>query len=221
MAGTDLSGRLTWGRGPRLALALVAGITAIGTLGYMVIEGWSVWDAFYMTIISVTTVGYGYPRPLSRAGEIWTTLVLLAGVSALFYTASLVMALMVEGGLYRRIEARRFTRMLDTLTDHYIICGYGRIGSIIADEFRKQRIPYVVVDRDPERVHQVMELGGMAVQADASREDVLLKVGVERARGLIAAVGTDAENVYTVLTARVLRTDLFIIARVEMPDAEA
>jgi voltage-gated potassium channel len=221
VADSDLSGRLTWGRGPRLALTLVAGITAVGTVGYMVIEGWSAWDAFYMTIISVTTVGYGYPRQLTRGGEIWTTLVLLAGVSALFYTASLVMALMVEGGLYRRIEARRFTRMLETLTDHYIICGYGRIGSIIAEEFRKQNIPYVVVDRDPERVHQVLQLGGMAVQADASREDVLSKVGIARARGLIAAVGTDAENVYAVLTARVLRSDLFIIARVESPDAEA
>jgi voltage-gated potassium channel len=221
VAGAELGGRWTWGRGPRLAVALLAGVTTIGTLGYIVIERWSVWDAFYMTIISVTTVGYGYPHPLSRAGEIWTTLVLLAGVSTLFYTASLVMALMVEGGLYRRIEARRFTRMLDTLTDHYIICGYGRIGSIIAEEFRKQNIPYVVVDRDPDRVHEVIEQGGLAVQADASREDVLSRVGIERARGLIAAVGTDAENVYTVLTARVLRADLFIIARIELPDAEA
>jgi voltage-gated potassium channel len=211
---------LNWGRGPRLAVTLLAGVTLIGTLGYMVIDGWSAWDAFYMTIISVTTVGYGYPRTLSRAGEIWTTLVLLAGVSTLFYTASLVMALMVEGGLYRRIEARRFTRMLDTLTDHYIICGYGRIGSIIAEEFRKQNIPFVVVDRNPERVHEVMEQGGLAVQADASREDVLSKIRIDRARGLIAAVGTDAENVYTVLTARVLRADIFIIARVESPDAE-
>ena len=108
---------------------MVAGIIVVGTIGYIVIEGWSVWDAFYMTIISVTTVGYGYPRPLSRVGEVWTTLVLLAGVSALFYAASLVMALMVEGGLYRRIETRRFNRMLDTLTDYYIICGYGRICS--------------------------------------------------------------------------------------------
>jgi voltage-gated potassium channel len=221
VAGTDLRGRLNWGRGPRLALSLVAGVVAIGTIGYIVIERWSVWDAFYMTIISVTTVGYGYPRPLSRLGEVWTTLVLLAGVSTLFYAASLVMALMVEGGLYRRIESRRFTRMLDTLKDHYIICGYGRIGSIIAEEFRKQKIPYVVVDRDPERVHQIIEQGGMAVQADASREDVLSKIGIDRARGLIAAVGTDAENVYTVLTARVLRADLFIIARIEQPDAEA
>ena len=110
--------------------------------------------------------------------------------------------------------------MLEQLDNHFIICGYGRIGKVIADEFRRQEVPYVVVDRDPARVHEVLEAGGMAVAADASREDVLKKVGIERARGLIAAVGTEAENVYTVLTARVLRKDLYIIARIENPDAE-
>jgi voltage-gated potassium channel len=147
-------------------------------------------------------------------------LVLLSGVSTLVYGASLLMAEVVEGEFHYRFESRRFNRMLDQLRDHYILCGYGRIGGVIADEFRRQAVPFVVIDRDPERVHQVMEAGGMAVEADASREDVLRKVGIERARGLIAAVGTDAENVYTVLSARVLRPDLFIIARGESADAE-
>ena len=210
----------SWARGPGLAVILFLIVTAVGTAGYMVVEGWSPWDAFYMTIISVTTVGYREVHATSFAGQVWTVFVLLAGVSTLFYTASVVMAEIVEGGLRKGLESRRFNRMLEQLKDHFIICGYGRIGGVIADEFQRQGIPYVVVDRDPDRVHAVIARGGMAVEADASREGVLRRIGIDRARGLIAAVGTDAENVYTVLTARVLRPDLFIIARIESEDAE-
>ena len=208
-------------RGAQLALLLFALITVGGTLGYMLIEGWSMWDSFYMTIISVTTAGYREVHEMDFYGEAWTSIVLVFGVGALFYTASLIMAEVVEGQFFQRFEERRFNRMLDQLNNHFIICGYGRIGSVIADEFRRQEVPYVVIDRDPEVVHQVIENGGMAVAADASREDVLQRVGIERARGLIAAVGTEAENVYTVLTARVLRKDLFIIARIEAKEAES
>ena len=109
--------------------------------------------------------------------------------------------------------------MLDTIKDHFIICGYGRIGSIVAHQFQRQKMPYVVVERDPERLQEAIDDGALAVEADASREDVLKRVGIERARGLIAAVGTDAENVYAVLTARVLRPDLFIVGRAETEDA--
>lgn len=213
--------RWSWARGPGLAVALFLAVTLAGTVGFVIIEGWSVWDAFYMTMISVTTVGYREVHPTSMLGQAWTILVLVAGVTTLFYAASIVMAEIVEGEFYNRFEARRFNRMLDQLNDHFIICGYGRIGAVIADEFRRQGIPYVVVDRDPDRVHAALERGGMAVQADASREEVLRRVGIARARGLIAAVGTDAENVYTVLTARVLSPELFIIARVESEDVES
>jgi len=109
--------------------------------------------------------------------------------------------------------------MLETIKDHFIVCGYGRIGAIVARQFQRQRVPFVVIDRDPERLHAAMEDGVLAVEADASREDVLKRVGIARARGLIAAVGTDAENVYAVLSARVLRPDLFIVGRAETEDA--
>jgi voltage-gated potassium channel len=174
-----------------------------------------------MTIITVTTVGYREIHELSWLGQAWTVVVLLGGVATLFYTASTVMALVVEGGLHAHLERRRFTRMLHEIENHFIICGYGRIGSTIAEEFRKQNVPFVVIDRMAERIQTVLEYGGLAVEADASREEVLVRVGIHRARGLIAAVGTDAENVYAVLSARVLRPDLFIIARVESEDAEA
>ncbi len=109
--------------------------------------------------------------------------------------------------------------MIQGLRDHFILCGSGRIGSTIAAALRREGVPFVVVERDPERLHTVLERGDLAVQADASREDVLKQVGIDQARGLIAAVGTDAENVYTVLTARELRPDLFIVARAEADDA--
>jgi voltage-gated potassium channel len=209
-----------WAQGPGLAIVLFAVVLVGGTLGYMVIERWNAWDAFYMTAISVTTVGYREVHEMSWAGQAWTTLVLFAGVGTLFYTASIVLSLVVEGGFSAHLHRRWFNRMLNDIEDHFIICGYGRIGSIIADEFRKQGVRYVIVDRDPDRVHEALERGDLAVEADASREDVLVRIGIHRARGLIAAVRTDAENVYTVLSARVLNPGLFIIARIESEDAE-
>jgi voltage-gated potassium channel len=206
-------------QGPIFAVALLLLIIAGGTAGYVAIEGWGAWDAFYMTIITVTTVGYREVHALSRAGEAFTVVLLISGVGAALYTFTLLATVVVEGGLPKRLQQRRHARMLDTITDHFIICGYGRIGSIVAQQFRRQGIPYVVVERSPERVEMAIEEGALGVEADASREDVLKRVGIERARGLIAAVGTDAENVYAVLSARVMRPDLFIVGRAETEDA--
>lgn len=219
MKGNDGGGRVFRVEGPVLAGLLVLTVLAGGTAGFVIIEGWDVWDAFYMTAITITTVGYGEVHPLSRAGQAFALLVQASGIGTAFYAFSLLATLVVEGGLHARLQRRRRNRMLDELTDHFIICGYGRIGAIIVDQLRRQNVPYVVVDRNPERVHDVIEIGGLAVEADASREEVLKRLGIDRARGLIAAVGTDAENVYAILTARVLRPDLFIVGRAETPDA--
>ena len=206
-------------QGPAFAVALLVFIIAGGTVGYTAIEGWGAWDAFYMTIITVTTVGYQEVHPLSRSGQAFTVVLLLSGVGAALYTFTLLATVVVEGGLPKRLQKRRQERMLDSISDHFIICGYGRIGSIVAQQFRRQRIPYVVVERNAERVHTAIDEGALGVEADASREDVLKRCGIERARGLIAAVGTDAENVYAVLSARVMRPDLFIVGRAETEDA--
>jgi voltage-gated potassium channel len=206
-------------QGPVFAVALLVLIIAGGTVGYVVIEGWGAWDAFYMTIVTVTTVGYEEVHKLSRPGQVFTVVLLLSGVGAALYTFTLLATVVVEGGLPKRLQRRRHERMLDTIRDHFIICGYGRIGSIVAQQFRRQRIPYVVIERNADRLQTAIEDGALGVEADASREDVLKRVGIERARGLIAAVGTDAENVYAVLSARVMRPDLFIIGRAETEDA--
>ena len=207
-------------RGPWLAVALLLCVLAGGTLGYRAIEGWSLWDGFYMTVTTITTVGFQEVHPLSRAGQVFTVGVIVAGVGTAFYTFALLAHLVMEGGLHQRLARRRRERMLDELRDHFIVCGYGRMGSMVVAEFRRQNVPFVVIEHDADRVHEVIETGGLAVLADASSEEVLKRVGIERARGFIAAVGTDAENVYAVLTARVLRPDLYIIGRAETADAE-
>lgn len=208
-----------WLRGPGPAVALLALVSFGGTAGYMLIEGWNWWDAVYMTVITITTVGYREIHELSFAGQVFTTVLLLTGVGTALYTFSLMTAVLVEGGLHERWERRRRTRMLDDLDGHFIVCGYGRIGSTIVEEFRRQQVPHVVIERDADRVQEVLEQGGLAVEADASREEVLARVGIQRARGLIAVVGTDAENVFTILSARLMRPDLFIIGRAETEDS--
>ena len=207
-------------RGPRLAVVLLLAVLAGGTAGYMVVEGWNAWDAFYMTVTTVATVGFREVHPLSFGGQVFTVVLIVCGVGTAFYTVTLLATIIVEGGLHQRFATQRAGRMLEQITNHFILCGYGRIGSIVAHELHQQGVPLAVVERDPNRVRQVVEKGWLALEADASREEVLAKAGIHRARGLIAAVGTDAENVFTVLTARVMRPDLFIIARVESDDAE-
>jgi voltage-gated potassium channel len=204
-------------QGPAFAVALLVLVIAGGSVGYVITDDKAPWDAFYMTVLALTTVES--PAHLSRAGQAFTVVLLLGGVGAALYTFTLLATVVVEGGLPKRLQRRRQERMLESITDHFIICGYGRIGSIVAQQFRRQRIPYVVVERSGERVQAAIEEGALGVEADASREEVLKRCGIERARGLIAAVGTDAENVYAVLSARVMRPDLFIVTRAESEDA--
>lgn len=190
-----------------------------GTAGYMLIEGWSLLDALYMTVITITTVGYNEVHPLSTAGRVFTIGLILVGVGTFFYAATLFMTLLVGGELFERRRTRRLSRMLDDLHDHYIVCGFGRMGAIIARELARQGAAFVIIERDVDRMHQAIERGYLAVAADASNEDVLKRVRIDRARGLIAAVSTDAENVYAVLSARLMRPDLFIVGRAESEDA--
>jgi voltage-gated potassium channel len=185
----------------------------------MLIEGWTAWEAFYMTAITITTVGFAEVHPLSTAGRAFTVFISFTGVGAMFYAFTLFMTLLAEGTLVERQERKRRARMLDKLEDHFILCGFGRMGEIIAREFARQGVPFVVIERNPERMHVAMDQGFLAVEADASNEDVLRKVGIDRARGFVAAVSTDAENVYAVLSARLLKPDLFIVGRAEGEDA--
>jgi len=213
---TTQGDRILPAQGPGFAVALLVSIVIFGSVGYHLIEGWSIWRSFYVTILAITTVEL---PTLSRGAQAFTVVLLLAGVGSALYTFTLLATVVVEGGLPKRLQKRRQERMLEKIKDHFIICGYGRIGSIVAQEFHRQGMLYVVIERDPDRVHAAMDAGALAVEADASREEVLKRVGVERARGLIAAMGTDAENVYAVLSARLMQPELFIVGRAETEDA--
>jgi voltage-gated potassium channel len=205
--------------GPTTAIALLVSVIVGGTVGYVLVEGWSVWDAFYMTVITVTTVGYKEVHDLSPAGQAFTVVLLLGGVGTVLYTFTFLATAIVEGGLPKRLQRRRLYHMLENIRDHFIVCGYGRIGAIVTDQFQRQGIRFVIVERDTTRARAALSLGMLVVEADATREDVLREAGIDRARGLIAAVGTDAENVYTVLSARVLNPNLFIVGRAEGEDS--
>jgi voltage-gated potassium channel len=204
---------------PVLAAVLLSLMVLVGTAGYMIIEGWSAWDAFYMTIISLTTVGYREVHPLSRMGEAFTAVLLVGGVGTVLYSFTLLGARVIEGTLHNPWERRRVLHMLEQLENHFIVCGYGRIGAIVVDDFERQHVPYVVIERDPTRLQILRDAGRLVVEGDASSEDVLTKAGVARARGLIAAVSTDAENVYAILSARLMQPSLYIIGRAESDES--
>lgn len=201
---------------PKLAILLFLSVVASGTIGFHFTERWGWWQALHVTVLAIATLEAPMVSP---AGQALTLVIVVAGVGSGLYTFTMLASIVVDGGLPTLLRRRRKARMLESITDHFIVCGYGRIGSMVAREFRRQGLSYVVIERDGARVQLALEDGGLAVEADASDEAVLEKVGIRRARGLIAAVGTDAENVYAVMTARTMRSDLFIIGRAESEDA--
>ena len=200
-----------------LAVLAMAAIIFAGSLGYMWLEGWSFFDGLYMTVITLTTVGFGEVRPLSQAGRAYTIGLLLCGMGLMLYIISSLARIMVEGELQRFLGKRKLEKKIKKLHGHYIICGYGRIGEIIARQLSQAGIPLVVIENQAEALARVEEAGYNVIAGDATREEVLLEAGIQRAKGLVAVVSSDAGNVYIVLTARSLNPTLFIAARGEEP----
>jgi len=194
-------------------------LVTIGTVGYFLIEKWPLGDAFYMTIITLSTVGFGEVHPLSRTGQIFTTCLIIFGIGVVAYIVGSVAQFMVEGQLKKILEKRAMQKKIEKITHHYIVCGYGRIGRGVCEELKKHQKPLVVVERDAEILPEIESQGLLYIHGEATEDEVLLKAGVKRAAGLIAAVGSDADNVYVVLTARELNPTLQIIARAEKEEA--
>jgi voltage-gated potassium channel len=212
--------RLAVRRIERALLALGA-ITVFGVLGYMVLEGWSFTDALYMTVITLTTVGYREVRPLDTTGQLWTMVLLITGVGTLFYAAVSSVELVVEGAIRGYFGRRRMQAAIGKLKGHYILCGYGRVGRQVAREFARDGVPFVVVDQEPEIVDECAAEGYLALLGEASDDTVLEESGVRRARGLVAAVDSDADNVFVVLSARKLNPRLNIVARASSDESAA
>jgi voltage-gated potassium channel len=204
----------------RTGLALIAGVMLAGTVGYVVIEGASWWDAFYMTVITITTVGYREVFPLSRAGEIFTVVLLLVGIGTLLSLLTEASRHVIEGELGVALGRARRTRMIEKMSGHEIVCGFGRMGQAVVEALKDGKRPFLVIEKDHEKVRQLLALGVAVVEGDATNEAVLKSAHVERARGLVACLADDAHNVYVTLTARALVPDLFIVARVAESGAE-
>ena len=197
----------------KISIIVLVMLVSLGTFGYVTLEGWRFLDALYMTIITLGTVGFREVHDLSDVGKIFTICLIVVGVSVLGYIVGSLAQIMFEGQLQRIMGRKKVEKMIDALRDHYIICGYGRMGSFICREFAAKPIPFVVVEKESEIVEKLKDEGYLYLHGDATDDETLLRAGIKRAKGLISVVTSDTVNVYITLTARGLNPELFILAR--------
>jgi voltage-gated potassium channel len=198
----------------------IAGTLLIGTVGFTVIEHYPPFDAFYMTLTTMTTVGYAELHPLSRAGRIFNSFLIFFGVTTIFIAIGAMTQTIIELEFGDAIGQRRNKKMIDKLKDHFIICGFGRVGRGAAAELQHAGAPFVVVDISPERVERAMQAGMLAVAADSTHDETLRQVGIERAAGLVAALATDADNLFVLLSAKGLNPRIYVATRAAEEGAE-
>jgi voltage-gated potassium channel len=198
---------------------VVAAVLVYGTAGYMLIERWSALDAFFMALITITTVGYDEVHPLDPPGRVFTATLIFAGVATIFWSLGIFTESLTTGelGEWRRQRATKAQRR--RLHDHFIICGYGRMGTQIALELADEGMPFVVIENNPEALARLRREGRPFIEGDAAIEEVLHEAGITRAKGLISAVDADERAVYVVLAARALNPDLYILSRAGQPDS--
>lgn len=199
-----------------VVLAILAG----GTLGFIFIENYPPFDAFYMTLITITTVGYQEVHPLSQAGRVFNSFLIFFGVTIMLLAIGGVTQAVIELELYQYFGKRRNKKMIDKLNDHYIICGFGRVGRGAATELQRAGVPFLVVDKDEDRVEWAMKMEMLAVLADATSDETLRDAGVLRAKGLIATLSSDADNLFVILSAKALKPTLLVSARIASEETE-
>jgi voltage-gated potassium channel len=199
---------------------MVAGLIIAATSGYMLIEGWSLLDAVYMTVLTLTTVGYREVKVLSHWGMIFNIFVMLFGVGTMLYLVGTLAQIMLEGQIRTILGRRKLEKKIHGLKNHYIVCGYGRMGETVAKEIQLTGEPLVIVEKDEGNISRLENLGMLYVMGDATDENVLNAAGIKKAKGLVSVLTSDVENVYVTLTARGLNHDLFILSRATEPGAE-
>ena len=204
----------------KAAAALLITLPVAGTIGYIVIEGWNFLDSLYMTVITVTTIGYAEVRPLDDQGRIFSIFLAIGGVGAIFYSLIAVFQFLLEGELASLVGGQRMKGRIQNLSDHYIVCGFGRVGEEIAKEFETRGVPYVVIESNPEAIERANQGGFLVLVGDATHDAIVKEAGVERARCLIAASDSDAGNTFIVLTAKALSPDIFVVSRAANPESE-
>jgi voltage-gated potassium channel len=203
-----------------MSLAVLAGVLGVGTVGYVLIEHLSLLDALYMTVITVATVGYGEVAPLDEAGKIFTIALIFAGIGALGFSFGTFVDFLVEGHLRGLLEEHRMMKRIDGMSGHHIVCGMGRVGTEVVRQLEVAGADFVVIDKADECIERARDLDWPIVAGDASDETNLRAAGIERAKSLVAALDTDADNVYVALTARTLAPEILIVARATAETSE-
>lgn len=210
----DLWRRVRW---PALGLGLAI---VYGVAGYVILEGWGFLDALYMTVITLSTVGFREVLPLDDSGRVFTLTLIAIGVGLVLVTVTVVAQWILEGRWGERTRRKRMQRRIDAMSNHFIVCAYGRVGRAVARELESEGASFVVIDPDESLIERMTGDGVAFLVADPSNESVLREAHVERARGLVCAVDSDATNVYIALIARALNQDLFIVARASEPGSD-
>ncbi|MBF0120907.1 MAG: potassium channel protein [Desulfobacterales bacterium] len=196
-----------------ISLLLAVLIIVIGTAGYMFIENWGLIDSIYMTVSTLATVGYGEIHPLSQIGRIFSIFLMFFGVGLFLYATGSTFQFMLEGRIRIIMGRRRLENKIKLLKNHYIVCGYGRIGRVLCQKLKRKPVEIVVIEKNPDLIQSMDEDGILYINGEAIHESILIKAGIDKAKGLIAVLSTDVDNVFLVLTARQLNPNLFIIAR--------
>lgn len=203
-----------------LLLILLSSVVVFGIIGYMLIEGWPLLDAVYMTVITMTTVGFGEVRPLSNGGMIFTIVLVVGGAGVILYGISNITAIIVEGQLRDILRRRHMERAIKVLKDHYILCGCGQTGIRVAREFLETKKRFVIVEKEPSKIERLGEINKLLyIQGDATQDEILLTAGVKNAKGLVSALPKDKDNVFVVLSARNMNPGLRIVARAETEES--
>ena len=197
----------------RYSILLLTGIIAFGTFGYSIFEDMPLFDAFYMTIITISTVGYAEIVPLSQTGRTLTIIIIIFGISVGAYTISLLVRAFIEGELTKIVGRKIVQKQISELKNHFIVCGFGRIGRIICNELAADNIDFVVIEQDPAIIEQIESNNYLFLEMDATSEEALLKAGIMKAKGIATALRSDANNVFITLTAKGLRPNIYILAR--------
>ncbi|PLX42495.1 MAG: potassium channel protein [Deltaproteobacteria bacterium] len=192
----------------------------VGAVAFHLLEGYSAIDSVYMAVITLSTVGYGEPAPMSQAGRLFSIVYIIGGVTMATYFLGSLSRLLIEGQIQWAMGRRRTMSKINRMKDHYIICGYGRIGSLVAGEFAAKPIPFVIIERDEDIVKRIPD-DIPVIYGDATEEEILKDAGIERAKGLVTVLRTDADNLFVTLSARELNPSLFIISRYEEERSES
>ncbi len=204
----------------KIIVMILVAVILFGIIGYSVIERWPLLDAVYMTFITLSTVGFKEVYVLSPAGRMFTILLILVGVAGAAYTLRVIGQWIVEGEMQKLLGRRRMQKGIKELVNHYVVCGFGRVGRRIAQELCNRKVPFVVIDNDLQRIEQAEKDGFLFVQGDSTIDQTLIDAGIERARALITAVANEADGVFIVLSARQLSPQLLITARTETDEGK-